>query len=33
LGEKYGVMQVKAFAAATALRGEKYTVLQIRLQD
>ena len=32
LGEKYGVVQVKAFAAATALRGEKYTVLKIDLQ-
>jgi PPOX class probable F420-dependent enzyme len=32
LGEKYGVAQVKAFAAATALRGEKYTVLKIHLQ-
>ena len=32
LGEKYGVVQVKAFAAATALRGGKYTVLKIHLQ-
>ncbi len=32
LEKKYGVVQVKAFAAATALRGEKYTVLKVRLQ-
>jgi PPOX class probable F420-dependent enzyme len=31
LEKKYGAVQVKAFAAATALRGEKYTVLKIRL--
>jgi uncharacterized protein len=32
LEKKYGVVQVKAFAAATALRREKYTVLKIRVQ-
>ncbi len=32
LEKKYGVVQVKAFAAATALRREKYTVLKIQLQ-
>lgn len=32
LEKKYGVVQVKAFAAATALRGEKYTVLKICLR-
>jgi uncharacterized protein len=31
LEKKYGVVQVKAFAAATALRREKYTVLKISL--
>ncbi len=31
LEKKYGVVQVKAFAAATALRREKYTVLKIQL--
>ena len=31
LEKKYGVVQVKAFAAATALRREKYTVLKIHL--
>ena len=31
LEKKYGAIQVKAFAAATALRGGKYTVLKIRL--
>jgi uncharacterized protein len=32
LEKKYGALQVKAFAAATALRREKYTVLKIHLQ-
>jgi uncharacterized protein len=32
LEKKYGVVQVKAFAAMTALRKEKYTVLKIQLQ-
>lgn len=32
LEDKYGAVQVKAFAEATALRGETYTVLKIRLQ-
>jgi uncharacterized protein len=32
LEKKYGVIQVKAFAAMTALRKEKYTVLKIQLQ-
>ena len=32
LEKKYGAVQVKAFAAATALRKEKYTVLKIHLQ-
>lgn len=32
LEKKYGAVQVKAFAAATALRREKYTVLKIQLQ-
>jgi PPOX class probable F420-dependent enzyme len=32
LEKKYGAIQVKAFAAATALRKEKYTVLKIQLQ-
>lgn len=32
LEKKYGVIQVRAFAAATALRGDKYTVLRIRLR-
>ncbi len=31
LEKKYGAVQVKAFAAATALRREKYTVLKIQL--
>ena len=31
LEKKYGIVQVKAFAAATALRKEKYTVLKIHL--
>ena len=31
LEKKYGVAQVRAFAAATALRREKYTVLKIEL--
>lgn len=31
LEKKYGAVQVKAFAAATALRKEKYTVLKIQL--
>ncbi|MGE5376437.1 MAG: PPOX class F420-dependent oxidoreductase, partial [Bacteroidota bacterium] len=31
LEKKYGIVQVKAFAAATALRREKYTVLKISL--
>jgi uncharacterized protein len=31
LEKKYGAVQVKAFAAVTALRREKYTVLQIQL--
>ena len=32
LEKKYGAVQVKAFAAMTALRKEKYTVLKIQLQ-
>ena len=32
LEKKYGAVQVKAFAAMTALRREKYTVLKIQLQ-
>ena len=32
LEKKYGTVQVKAFAAMTALRKEKYTVLKIHLQ-
>jgi len=32
LEKKYGLVQVKAFAAMTALRREKYTVLKIHLQ-
>jgi uncharacterized protein len=32
LEKKYGVVQVKAFAAMTSLRKEKYTVLKIQLQ-
>ncbi len=32
LEKKYGTVQVKAFAALTALRKEKYTVLKIELQ-
>ena len=32
LEKKYGVVQVKGFAALTALRKEKYTVLKIHLQ-
>ena len=32
LEKKYGAVQVKAFAAMTALRKEKYTVLKIHLQ-
>jgi PPOX class probable F420-dependent enzyme len=32
LEKKYGAVQVKAFAAMTALRREKYTVLKIHLQ-
>lgn len=32
LEKKYGAVQVRAFAAATALRKEKYTVLKIQLQ-
>jgi PPOX class probable F420-dependent enzyme len=32
LENKYGVVQVGAFAAATALRGGKYTVLKIELE-
>jgi len=32
LEKKYGAFQVKAFAALTALRREKYTVLKIQLQ-
>lgn len=32
LEKKYGVVQVKGFAAVTALRREKYTVLKIHLQ-
>ena len=32
LEKKYGTVQVKAFAAMTALRKEKYTVLKIQLQ-
>lgn len=31
LADKYGIIQVKAFAAGIALRGEKYTVLKIQL--
>ncbi len=32
LAKKYGTIQVKAFAALTSLRKEKYTVLKIQLQ-
>ena len=32
LEKKYGAVQVTAFAAMTALRKEKYTVLKIQLQ-
>ena len=32
LEKKYGAVQVRAFAAATALRGGKYTVLKIELE-
>jgi uncharacterized protein len=32
LEKKYGAIQVKAFAAATALRREQYTVLKIQVQ-
>ncbi len=32
LEKKYGAVQVKAFAAFTSLRKEKYTVLKILLQ-
>lgn len=32
LEKKYGAVQVKAFAAVTAMRREKYTVLKIQLQ-
>jgi uncharacterized protein len=32
LEKKYGAVQVKAFAAMTALRRENYTVLKIELQ-
>jgi uncharacterized protein len=32
LEKKYGAVQVKAFAAVTALRREKYTVLKVHLQ-
>ncbi|MFT3892541.1 MAG: PPOX class F420-dependent oxidoreductase [Anaerolineales bacterium] len=31
LERKYGAVQVKSFAALTAIRREKYTVLRIRL--
>jgi uncharacterized protein len=31
LAKKYGAIQVKAFAALTSLRKEKYTVLKIQL--
>ncbi len=33
LEEKYGVLQVRAFLAASSLRGWDYTVLQITLTD
>ncbi len=33
LEEKYGVIQVKAFLAASSLRGWKYTVLEITPND
>ncbi len=33
LEKKYGAVQVRAFAAATALRGDKYTVLEIDLRQ
>lgn len=33
LERKYGVVQVRLFAALTALRGEKYTVLKIELEQ
>ena len=32
LENKYGAVQVRAFATATALRGGKYTVLKIELE-
>lgn len=32
LEKKYGAVQVRAFAAMTAIRREEYTVLQIQLQ-
>jgi len=31
LEKKYGIVQVRGFAAVTALRRERYTVLKIRL--
>ena len=33
LEKKYGKAQVRAFAAATALSGKKYTVLKINLES